>query len=778
MMKEKNKIDRISEIINQNKIKEVKFRDQSFNINDFGAVKGGRIKNNEVINKTIKKCSKAGGGRVIIPAGIYLSGPIVLADNVNLYLKKGAVLKFSYNLADYKIIRSEFEGEKNYRFESPISAKKAVNIAITGKGIIDGSGDKWRPVKKYKMTKNQWQKLIATGGAVQKTEECKIWWPSQKAINGQDLVHNLDIKRKEGAEITPEDYRKAGEYLRPVLLNLKECKNILIEGVTFQNSPGWNLHPLMSENIILRQLTIRNPWYAQNGDGLDIDSCKNVLVEECNFDVGDDAICLKSGKNESGRKRKMPSENIYIRDCNVYHGHGGFVIGSEMSSGVKNVYLENCNFMGTDIGIRFKSTRGRGGTVEEIYLRQVRMSKIKHQAIKFNLFYESKSGSKIKKEKVTVETPQFKNIYLKDINCLDSEQGIYIKGLPEMPVENIYLEDLKINGDKGLKVNYAENIEIENLDLISKNEHLQLLNSKKINLRNYLIIAADGSGDCKTFSEALKMLEGNNTINKVFIKNGIYKEKIVIPETLKNLTFIGEDPEATILTYDDYARKIKENGEEMGTFDSASIFINGERLKFKNITFVNTSEPRSKVGQAVAASVGGDKVAFYNCKFKGNQDTLYTKSEGRLYFGNCYIEGDVDFIFGAATAYFNECEIYSTGPGYITAASTPKEKEYGYVFKDCILSSDLKENTVFLGRPWRPYGNVVFINTYMGKHVREKAWNNWRDPAKEKTARYAEYNSYGPGAANSKRFDWIKILTAEEARRYNINMIFTDQNWF
>ncbi|RAK06889.1 pectate lyase-like protein [Halanaerobium saccharolyticum] len=773
MDKETNKV---SEIIEVSEIKEVEFKNQNFNILDYGAKKGGRIKNTEAINEAISACSSSGGGRVIVPSGLYLTGPINFAKNVNLHLEKGAIIKFSSQLENYKIVESEFEGEKNYRFQSPISANGLKNIAITGRGIIDGSGDQWRPVKKYKTTERQWQKLISSGGTVEETAECKIWWPSQKAAQGQELVHNLYKKREAGGKILPEAYREAGEYLRPVLLNFKKCKNILLEGVTFQNSPGWNLHPIMSENIILRQLTIRNPWYAQNGDGLDLDSCQNVLVEECDFDVGDDAICLKSGKNETGRMRNMPTENVFIRNCKVYHGHGGFVIGSEMSSGIKNIYVENCDFMGTDIGIRFKSTRGRGGIVENIYLSQIKMTKIKNEAVKFNLFYESNKKETEPKE-VTVETPQFKNIYLKNINCLEADHAIYIKGLPEMPVRDINFEDIRMAAAKGLTVNYAENIELKNLDLTAKKEHLILTNSKNIKLNNYLFVAADGSGDCDTFAEAVNILEENNVINKVYIKNGCYKEKIVFPESLTDITFIGEDSENTILTYNDYARKIKDNDEEMGTFASASIFINGERLKFRNLSFVNTAKPRNKVGQAVAASIGGDRISFYNCQFKGNQDTLYTKSEGSLFFDDCYLEGDVDFIFGAATAYFNSCEIHSTGPGYITAASTPEAKEYGYIFKNCALSADLKKDSVFLGRPWRPYGSAVFIDCYLGQHIRSEGWNNWRDPEKEKTARYAEYNNYGPGADDRHRSDWIDILTAEEANHYNINKVFTDQSW-
>src|SRR5690606_35184650 len=177
------------------------------------------------------------------------------------------------------------------------------------------------------------------------------------------------------------------DFLRPVMVSLVGCNKVLLDGPTFQNSPAWNLHPLMCSNVILRNLTVRNPWYSQNGDGVDLESCKNVLIYNNTFDVGDDAICFKSGKNEDGRKRGMATENVIVKNNVVYHGHGGFVIGSEMSGGVKNVHVSNCTFLGTDVGLRFKSTRGRGGVVENIYISDIDMTNIPTESIRFNMFY-------------------------------------------------------------------------------------------------------------------------------------------------------------------------------------------------------------------------------------------------------------------------------------------------------------------------------------------------------------------------------------------------------
>lgn len=455
-----------------------KFRNKDYKINNFGAVSGGKVKNTEEINKLIDLCSSNGGGRVVIPEGIWLSGPIILKDNVNLHLEKGALLIFSSDLEDYGIVKTEYEGMSSIRFQSPISGRGVRNIAITGRGVIDGSGNKWRPVKKFKMTDRQWKELVSSGAV---TDDKRIWWPSKKALHGAKLVAQLDQLRREGKEVALEKYREAGEYLRPVLLSLVNCKQVLLDGPTFQNSPGWNIHPLFSEDIIIRNLTIRNPWYAQNGDGLDLDSCKNVLVQDCAFDVGDDAICLKSGKDEEGRLRNRPCEDIYIMDCTVYHGHGGFVIGSEMSSGIQNIFVSGCTFLGTNVGLRFKSTRGRGGIVENIFIDNIRMSEIPTEAVRFNLLYEGKEKRTIEKELVTEETPIFRNIFLKNIDCINAEKAILIKGLPEMPIMNINLEDITITANSGFACFFAKDVKMIKCNIIpSEGPVLQVEDSENI----------------------------------------------------------------------------------------------------------------------------------------------------------------------------------------------------------------------------------------------------------------------------------------------------------
>jgi len=289
------------------------------------------------------------------------------------------LLQFTDDFNQYKLVEGNWEGQPAWRNQSPISGSDLENIAITGSGIIDGNGGAWRMVKRDKLTESQWKKLVASGGLV--SEDGKMWYPSEKTLKGSK-TKNAGVV---AAGQSTADLQSIKDFLRPNLLVLTNCKKILLEGVTFQNSPAWNLHPLLCEDLTLRNLQVKNPWFAQNGDGVDIESCKNVLIEGSTFDVGDDGICIKSGRDEAGRKRGKPTENVIIRNNVVYHAHGGFVVGSEMSGGAKNIWVYDCSFIGTDIGIRFKTTRGRGGVVENIYINNINMIDIPGEAILFDM---------------------------------------------------------------------------------------------------------------------------------------------------------------------------------------------------------------------------------------------------------------------------------------------------------------------------------------------------------------------------------------------------------
>lgn len=280
-----------------------------------------------------------------------------------------------------------------------------------------------------------------------------------------------------------------------------------------------------------------------------------------------------------------------------------------------------------------------------------------------------------------------------------------------------------------------------------------------------------GNGDYTTVQEAINAVpDFRKKETVIFIKNGIYKEKLVLPASKTNVTFIGEDREKTIITNDDYAQKLNAFGEEMGTTGSSGFFVFGDEFQAQNITFENSAGP---VGQAVAVRVDGDKAVFVNCRFLGFQDTLYTHGDrSRQYYKNCYIEGTVDFIFGWSVAVFDGCEIHCKRNGYVTAASTNESNRYGYVFMNCKITGDGGESTFYLGRPWRPHAKVVFLNCWLDKHIKTEGWNNWGKETNEQTAFYAEYNSSGPGANPEARGAWSHQLTDEQAATYTLDQIF------
>ena len=283
-----------------------------------------------------------------------------------------------------------------------------------------------------------------------------------------------------------------------------------------------------------------------------------------------------------------------------------------------------------------------------------------------------------------------------------------------------------------------------------------------------IYVAQDGSGDYTTITEALEGVRAYMEYDvTVHIADGVYKEKIIIPSWLKNVSFVGQSPEGTIITHDDHA-----NIDKMGTFRTYTVRVDGSDISFSNLTIENNAP---QLGQAVALHTEGDRLKFTNCRLLGNQDTLFTGGkDARLYFDNCYIEGTTDFIFGPATAYFKDCELRSKRNSYITAASTPEDVEVGYVFDGCRLTAEPGVDKVYLGRPWRPYAHTVFINCDMGDHIAPTGWDNWRNPDNEKTARYGEYGSKGPGAKAASRVKWAKALTADEAAALlDLNRIYT-----
>ena len=448
------------------------FPDKTFNVKDYGADPTGIELATPAIQKAIDECTAAGGGTVIIPAGLYITGPITMKSNVRLYTEPNSFILFSHDLDLYEIYDEWFEGIPTKRCTSPLNAQGAENIAITGHGTFNGNGDWWRPLKKSKMTENQWKKHLKEKGGI---VENNIWYPDSGSVLAQTYCVDQNVP------VITDDalWIKVKSFLRPVMLHFVDCKQILLEGVTFENSPAWNLHPMCCENLILRNVNVRNPWYSQNGDGVDIESCKNVVIADCSFDVGDDAICMKSGKDKPGRERGIPTENVVVDNCVVYHGHGGFVCGSEMSGGIKNVEVRNNLYIGTDVGLRFKSTRGRGGVVENIYINGVNMVNIPNEGLLFDLFYGGKGAGEETEEElaarmnaeapeVSEETPAFRNIVIENVTGTNIKRAIYFNGLPEMKIQNVTLRNITINGKEGAIFRQTDGLIIENVNITAE----------------------------------------------------------------------------------------------------------------------------------------------------------------------------------------------------------------------------------------------------------------------------------------------------------------------
>lgn len=472
------------------KVQEPNIPNNTVNILDFGAVSGGQVMNTQAFTDAIEAVSKKGGGKVVIPAGIWLTGPITLKSKLELHAETGAVIKFSTDKDLYPIIETSFEGLNTFRCLSPINGKNLEDVAFTGKGVWDGSGGSWRFVKKSKLTDNQWKKLVASGGVL--SDDKKKWFPTENYKIADDNAE-LNVRKD---LTTKEEFEEIRDFLRPVMVSIQNSKRVMLNGPTFQNSPAWCIHPLMIEDLIVKNVTVRNPHYSQNGDGIDIESCKNVLVENSSFDVGDDAICIKAGKDKDGRDRNVPCENLIIRNNIVYHGHGGVTVGSEMSSGVKNMHVSNCTFMGTDVGLRFKSKRSRGGVVENIFISDINMIDIPSYAISFNLFYgglsisemlaKGDSDDKAQVFPVNIETPEFKNISIKDITIDGAYQAVFMQGLPEMNLKNVEISNLFAKSEKGISVIDADGLTLSNITIETSNDFaLTLFNSKNVNVEAF-----------------------------------------------------------------------------------------------------------------------------------------------------------------------------------------------------------------------------------------------------------------------------------------------------
>ncbi len=420
---------------------------QSFyDVTKFGAKKDSSAKATRAIKKAIDAASKSGGGTIYFPAGKYLTGPIQLKSNITIFIDAGAELNFSDDFNDYlPMVETRYEGVDVMSFSPLFYAYKEENISITGRGKINGHGKKWWDyVEGFKdnQPRNSWQKMF-------------------DSLNRTMLMPDEARQMKRG-------------FLRPPFIQPMYCKNVLIEGITITNSPFWTVNPEFCENVTVQGVTINNP-HSPNTDGINAESCKYVHISNCHISVGDDCITIKSGKDIPGRTKNMPAENYTITNCTMLSGHGGVVIGSEMSGGVKKIVISNCVFDGTDRGIRIKTTRGRGGVVEDIRVDNIVMKNIREQAIVLDMEY-----AKVKPEPLSERTPKFRNIRFSNITAY-TRQAMYINGLEEMPVQEISLNDVVFEAETGIVIKNAKDIELHNVRVnTKKGVPLQVVNTERL----------------------------------------------------------------------------------------------------------------------------------------------------------------------------------------------------------------------------------------------------------------------------------------------------------
>jgi polygalacturonase len=398
------------------------FADRVVNITDHGAKPGGEVKNTAAFAAAIQAVAEAGGGRVLVPAGVWLTGPIHLRSHIDLHLSEGAVVKFSDVMEDYLppvFVRSG--GIELYNYSPLIYARGCEDIAITGPGRLDGNAAAW-----WDWKSRETRESFAMGAA---------GVPVEKRVFGT---------------------REAA--IRPSFIGLVECKNILLEGFTIGGGPNWTIHSIYSENIIVRRVNVDTD--GPNNDGLDPDSCRNVLVEYCNFSTGDDCVVLKSGYDQDGRRVGRPTENVVMRHCTSKRGHGGLVIGSEMSGSVRNVYMHDCDFEGTDRVLRIKSRPGRGGVVENVWVRDVTARDLQREVVILNMDYSSDPNAPVDNF-----PPTFRNIHVSRVNAVGAPVAIRITGLKDSPIQDLLFEDIAITSTRGVIASNALNLAFRNLHL-------------------------------------------------------------------------------------------------------------------------------------------------------------------------------------------------------------------------------------------------------------------------------------------------------------------------
>jgi polygalacturonase len=484
-----------------------------YDVRAFGAAPDGKSKSTDAIRKAIAAAAANGGGTVLFAGGVFLTGPIHLKSNITLHVDAGAVVRFSSDFDDYlPMVRMRWEGTEVVNFSPLIYGDNVDNVAITGRGLIDGGGEPWwdmfRKLKaEHKRTgafphDSKWQKEFA------RLNTDRADWPDDRRM--------LEVG-----------------FLRPPLIQILNCRNLSISDLTLKNPPFWTINPVYCDGVTVRGVTIDNPDDSPNTDGINPESSRNVHISDSHINSGDDCITIKSGRDRQGRRIGRPSENVTITNCTMLHGHGGVAIGSEMSGGVRRVAISNCVFQGTDRGIRIKSTRGRGGAVEDVRVSNIVMRDIKQEAITLNSFYTD-----VPVEPVSERTPRFRNIRISGVTAHADQAGTLL-GLEEARLDDVTLTDIDI---------------VANTGFVIKNANHVTLRSVRIHTATGPAIITERSNDVRLFDVGtLAPHAGTPAVEMINVKHAFVQGCFAPPGSEGFLSVRGRDTQSIIIGENDLA---------------------------------------------------------------------------------------------------------------------------------------------------------------------------------------------------------------------------------
>ena len=644
---------------------------------------------------------------------IFLAGPLRLKPGVTLLVEAGAAIFASRNPRDYDLAPGScgVVRERGRGCKPLITVDNAPGSGIMGDGAIDGRG-----------------------GATLLGQNVS-WWDLAHTAKVMDLSQSV-----------------------PRLISVRQSNGFILYRITLRNSPNFHVGVDHTDGFIAWGVKIKTPKTARNTDGIDPSSSTNVTITHCDIDTGDDNVAIKT--NNSG-----PAAHMTIAHNHFFHGHG-MSIGSQTSGGVNAIHVEDLTIDGADNGIRIKSDRSRGGLVENVSYENVCIRGVTNPIV-ITTMYTTSPGEKL---------PVYRNIRLRDVNSVTAGSLVFLGIDPahkiSVALENVFMAGHTLTGVP------AQNADVDIASPGSRPamacsfppfpaiptapEAAQVIPPED----STLYVAASGTGDYWSVQRAIDAAPASGaTIN---IAPGVYRETLKIGKPNIRLVSPYADPKKTVIVFDNSA------GSSGGTFHSATVEVRANGFSAENITLANDfnqTHPQVPQGsQALALLVAGDKAVLHNVRLLGNQDTLYVSS-GRQYFRDCFVEGNVDFIFGDGKAVFENCEIHSTSHsiGYITAqGKNSPGQDSGFVFSHCRLTAEPGVSNVYLGRPWRPYATVIFLNTEMGDHISPAGWREWHpgETHSIETAYYAEYNSTGPGADWASRDPHTKKLSAGDAARF------------